>query len=159
MSFKPDDLRAVTKTKLDDLIAALDSRFKDAVSRGYFIHEHQDRITLIFGQSFSSDGQLYNDLIALREDVEKHYLSAGWPKVEIKTSEENGERPGLISITLFKGEKTEPVDHAALIRRELSDIRACLAQMPIQRSAEKQFNIIGISLSNLSKIADQMQKP
>lgn len=36
-----------------------------------------------------------------KKEVEQTYLAAGWSKVEVKNSSENGERPGLCQVTVW----------------------------------------------------------
>ena len=36
----------------------------------------------------------------VRKMIEDAYIEAGWTSAEVKTSKENGERPGLLSMTL-----------------------------------------------------------
>lgn len=102
MAFKPSDFKPVTRTKLADLITQLDHRFRTEVADGYYTEESSSHIQLIFGLSSRTEQGIYNDLLALRAEVTEYYLSLGWSSVIVQTSEENGERPGLISIKLVK---------------------------------------------------------
>ena len=102
MTFKPADFKPVTNTKLVDLIAKLDKKFRAEVSGGYCTRESDSCIQLIFGFCSREEQGIYNDLLALRAEVTEYYMSLGWSKVSVQTSEENGERPGLISIKLVK---------------------------------------------------------
>ena len=101
MAFKPQDFKPITRTKLADLITQLDQKFRAEVADGYYTEESSSHIQLIFGFSRTEQG-IYKDLLALRAEVTEYYLSLGWSRVVVQTSEENGERPGLISIKLVK---------------------------------------------------------
>ena len=102
MTFKPADFKPVTRTKLSDLITQLDHRFRTEVADGYYTEESSSHIQLIFGLGSRTEQGIYNDLLSLRSEVTEYYLSLGWSSAVVQTSEENGERPGLISIKLVK---------------------------------------------------------
>lgn len=134
----------------------LNNEFNKLVKEGYYTQQHSDFIQLILSESTD----LGESVVTLRKELTEFYKLGGWLDVVISTSDENGERPGLVGIKLYKGpRKQEPHEpYYNLIRKEVGDIKACLIQMPIQRVAQQPFESICISLDNLGKIADAMEK-
>lgn len=160
--FKPDALVPKTNLTLAALLVDLDKKFHAKIEAGWFINWHQDHIYIQM--------DLYKDfgsaLFVLRKEVEAHYLSLGWVKVNVVTSGEKGEREGIINITLWKFVEEEPaekIDKTAeqsqvkdKLLAEVNDIKAALAGMQIHRTQQREFDVICLSLANIEKIADSL---
>jgi hypothetical protein len=160
--FKPDALVPKTNLTLDALLVELDKQFKGKVEAGWFINWHQDRIYLQFNvcKDFGSA------LLVLRKEVEAHYLSLGWVKVNVVTSGEKGEREGSINITLWKFVEEEPAEKIDRVTArlqaegkllaEVNNIKAALAEMQIHRTQQEGFDAICLSLDNIEQIASSI---
>lgn len=97
--FSPKDLvPAESKLTLESIVQTLDTRFKKLVDESWFNTWYSDRIYLHVNKSKEPD--LYNAIVQNREGLVNLYSGAGWSSVTIKTSDENGERAGLINIEL-----------------------------------------------------------
>lgn len=93
--FTPDKLETLSLMPLHDLCMRLDVKFQKQVNSGW--HD-KNQIELIL--EVSSD--VGRSLDRLRAEVIERYKAVGWSDVLIQTSEEQGERPGLIRIALSK---------------------------------------------------------
>lgn len=96
--FTPDLLCPTSDLCLAEVIQILDKDFKRKVDEGWYKNWYKDRINL----QYKTDNDIGNSLVALRHEVKEHYLALGWGSVVIKTSEEDGERSGLVGIHLVK---------------------------------------------------------
>lgn len=96
--FTPEKLCVESAMSKETLIRHLDKEFQDKVNSGWVTNFFENKITLSMS-SYSEEGEA---LLYLKNEIESHYLGIGWVKVVIKTSEEQGERPGIIAITLYK---------------------------------------------------------
>lgn len=79
-----------------DLVDTLDRKFKHETANGWFEHWYKDKIQLVLILDVTG-----NAVVQYRNELIEHYTKQGWQKVSIVTSKENGERAGLVSITLY----------------------------------------------------------
>lgn len=78
------------------ILDQLDHKFKQKVDSGWFELWHKDRIYLVLPLDNLGAG-----VLAHREKVVEYYKNLGWGDASIGTSEEDGERAGLVMVTLY----------------------------------------------------------
>lgn len=93
--FTPDKLESTATLQPSDLFMRLDLKFMKLVKTGW--HD-KTKIDLVL--EINTDAG--RSLSVLRDETIEYYKSLGWSEVLIKTSEESGERPGLVMIALSK---------------------------------------------------------
>lgn len=97
--FSPNDFVAAgSKASIESLVHKLDVRFKKLVDNNWFSTWYTDRIYVSVVRS--EEPALYNDIIQNRESLINTYLGAGWAEVIILTSDQRGERAGVVSVEL-----------------------------------------------------------
>jgi len=101
--FTPTDLRATTDFTLEQTLTFLNSAFKKAADKGWFSEWFKDRIYVNVGHTSEPAGAgYYTAIVQYREEIIAAYKEVGWSNVTVQTSEENGERAGLVTVSLFK---------------------------------------------------------
>ncbi|MDX1532609.1 MAG: hypothetical protein R3230_00195 [Nitrosopumilaceae archaeon] len=86
MAVSPSKLKRFSEQELKDF----ETRIDDALKRKY-IDENGTIDVIVSGEPSQE----------LRGALSKVYFDAGWKRVVISTSSDNGERPGLTQVTLY----------------------------------------------------------
>lgn len=98
MTFLPQELEPKADHSLNETIDFLDKEFRKAISKGWYRNQFKDKIFLIL----PSDVPYSNSILLFRTEIIDHYTVHGWAAVVITSSEEKGERAGLIRVELQK---------------------------------------------------------
>lgn len=95
MPVSPDKVKTFNQLAVDRAVSAIDARLLSNSDVVNLWNHDNNSIDFII----PSDG-LENDE---RKELERLYTNVGWHSVSTSTSEEKGERPGLLRIRLVKG--------------------------------------------------------
>jgi hypothetical protein len=99
--FAPKNLKpAKSHLSFEEVLNRLNDAFDKLVENGWYTQWHKDRIYTTFLRA--DDEAIYEGILVYRKELEQKFLTAGWAKATISTSEEDGERSGAVGINLTK---------------------------------------------------------